>query len=122
MSAKERDRRMKSDRLFGIVYLLLANGQMSARELAEHFEVSRRTIYRDIDSLSAMNVPLYMNKGRNGGGTLEFCEKSHSYLPEGTAIIKQPGALRRSGDGAAGHQIGGKDEGIIRNQRMCSVL
>lgn len=58
---------MKSDRLFGIVYLLLANGQMSARELAEHFEVSRRTIYRDIDSLSAMNVPLYMNKGRNGG-------------------------------------------------------
>lgn len=63
---------MKTNRLFGIIYLLLSHGMMTAGELAEYFEVSVRTIYRDIDALSALQIPIYMTKGRNGGiGLLE---------------------------------------------------
>lgn len=39
---------MKTNRLFGILYLLLSHGMMTAGELADYFEVSVRTIYRDI--------------------------------------------------------------------------
>lgn len=63
---------MKNDRLFGIIYLLLLHSQMTAKELADYFEVSTRTIYRDIDVLSEMNIPIYMTQGKNGGiGLLE---------------------------------------------------
>ena len=58
---------MKSNRLFGIIYLLLINDTMTSRELADYFEVSVRTIYRDIETLSELNIPIYMNKGKNGG-------------------------------------------------------
>lgn len=58
---------MKINRLFGIIYLLLSNKTMTAKELAEYFEVSTRTIYRDIESLSEQNIPIYMSKGKNGG-------------------------------------------------------
>lgn len=40
---------------------------MSAKDLAEQFEVSIRTIYRDVETLSASGIPIYMQKGRNGG-------------------------------------------------------
>jgi len=46
---------------------LLNKGTITARELADRFGVSTRTIYRDIDVLSSAGVPVYMNKG-NGGG------------------------------------------------------
>lgn len=58
---------MKNNRLFGIIYLLLSNETMTANELANYFEVSMRTIYRDIESLSELNIPIYMSKGKNGG-------------------------------------------------------
>lgn len=58
---------MKINRLFGIIYLLLDNDTMTAKELSEYFEVSTRTIYRDIESLSEINIPIYMSKGKNGG-------------------------------------------------------
>ncbi len=58
---------MQADRLFGITYLLLDRRQVTAQELAERFEVSRRTIYRDIETLSLAGVPLYASKGRGGG-------------------------------------------------------
>lgn len=58
---------MQSGRLFEIVYLLLERGQMTARELAARFEVSERTIYRDIETLSMSGVPVYSAKGRHGG-------------------------------------------------------
>lgn len=61
---------MKNIRLFGIVYILLSRGTVTAKELAEHFEVSVRTIYRDIEQLSSMNIPVYMVKGKNGGISL----------------------------------------------------
>ena len=58
---------MKNNRLFGIIYLLLSNKTMTAKELADYFEVSTRTIYRDIESLSELDIPIYMSKGKNGG-------------------------------------------------------
>lgn len=58
---------MQESRLFRIVYHLLDKGQATAPELAEKFEVSVRTIYRDIDALSGAGVPIYAEAGRNGG-------------------------------------------------------
>ena len=58
---------MKNNRLFGILYLLLAKNKVTAKELADYFEVSIRTIYRDIDILSSLSIPIYASKGKNGG-------------------------------------------------------
>lgn len=54
-------------RLFEIVYILLRSEKTSARELAEYFDVSTRTIYRDIDVLSGAGIPVYASRGRDGG-------------------------------------------------------
>jgi predicted DNA-binding transcriptional regulator YafY len=61
---------MKINRLLEITLLLLNKGTVTARELAERFEVSMRTIYRDIDILSSAGVPVYTNKVRGGGISL----------------------------------------------------
>ena len=58
---------MQESRLFKIIYHLLDKGQATAPELAEEFEVSVRTIYRDIDALSSAGIPVYAEVGRNGG-------------------------------------------------------
>lgn len=58
---------MRESRLFKIVYHLLDKGQATAPELAEKFEVSVRTIYRDIDALSGAGIPVYAEAGRSGG-------------------------------------------------------
>ena len=61
---------MQESRLFKIVYYLLDKGRATAPELAEKFEVSVRTIYRDIDALSGAGIPVYAEAGRNGGISL----------------------------------------------------
>ncbi|MBQ1274130.1 MAG: HTH domain-containing protein, partial [Cellulosilyticum sp.] len=61
---------MQLNRLFEIVYILLNRKQVTARELAQRFEVSTRTIYRDIESLTEAGVPVYTNKGKGGGISL----------------------------------------------------
>ena len=53
--------------LFRIVYYLLQNGKATAPELAQKFEVSIRTIYRDIDSISSAGIPIYATQGKGGG-------------------------------------------------------
>ncbi len=58
---------MQVNRLFEIIYLLLNKKQMTAKELSEHFEVSQRTIYRDIEVLSQAGMPIYTSKGKGGG-------------------------------------------------------
>lgn len=55
------------NRLFQIVYLLMEKPQMTAGELADIFEVSERTIYRDIDKLTLAGIPVYTNQGKYGG-------------------------------------------------------
>lgn len=59
--------KMRESRLFRIVYYLLQNGKATAPELAQKFEVSIRTIYRDIDSISSAGIPIYATQGKGGG-------------------------------------------------------
>ena len=68
---------MQINRLFEIIYILLEKNIVTAKELSEIFEVSQRTIYRDIEALSAAGIPVYMSKGKGGG---------ISILPEFTLI------------------------------------
>ena len=58
---------MQISRLFEIVYILLDKKSITAGELAERFEVSVRTIYRDMESLSVAGIPIYAERGKNGG-------------------------------------------------------
>jgi len=61
---------MQINRLFEIVYILLDKKSVTARELAGHFDVSRRTICRDIDTLSMAGIPIYTERGKGGGISL----------------------------------------------------
>lgn len=58
---------MQINRLFEIVYILLDKKNVTAKELGERFNVSTRTIYRDIETLSGAGIPVYMSKGKGGG-------------------------------------------------------
>lgn len=55
------------NRLFEILYIILNKKTVTANELSKHFEVSERTIYRDIDTLCMAGIPIYTKKGKNGG-------------------------------------------------------
>ncbi len=63
-TAKEMQR---FDRILGILLFLRSEHTVSAGELARRFEASTRTIYRDLETLSALGVPLYTERGRQGG-------------------------------------------------------
>ncbi len=51
-----------NNRLFEIVYILMQKRKTTAKELADRFEVSTRTIYRDIETLSTANIPIMQVK------------------------------------------------------------
>src|SRR4051794_16844349 len=55
------------DRALGILLLLRSGSSRSAADLARRFEVSTRTIYRDVETLGLVGVPVYAERGRDGG-------------------------------------------------------
>lgn len=61
---------MQISRLFQIIYIILEKGTVTAPELAKRFEVSVRTIYRDIEALSQAGIPIYASQGKGGGISL----------------------------------------------------
>lgn len=61
---------MQIHRMLEIVTLLLGGRVLTARALAERFEVSTRTVYRDVEAMSEAGIPVYMTKGRGGGISL----------------------------------------------------
>ena len=108
---------MSANRLFQILYLLLERGRMTAEDLAVRLEVSVRTIYRDIDTLSAAGIPVFTAQGKGGGVSLmdgyvlnraAFTEEEQCQLltalqslpgqESGAALSKLSALFRRSED------------------------
>lgn len=75
---------MQINRLFEIVYLLLDKKSTTAKELAEHFEVSTRTILRDIEALTIAGIPIYTTQGKGGGISI-----MQNYILNKTAITTE---------------------------------
>ncbi len=74
---------MKNDRLFQLLYMLLEKGRMTAPELAKTLEVSVRTVYRDVETLSMAGVPVCTEAGRGGGVSLmEGCRFDKALLSD----------------------------------------
>ena len=72
---------MRIDRMLSIVVMLLNRNRISARELSEKFEVSIRTIYRDIDAINLAGIPIISYSGNNGGfGIIENYKIDHQLL------------------------------------------
>ena len=81
---------MQINRLFEIIYILLDKKTITANELAKKFEVSSRTIYRDVEILSGAGIPIYTTKGKGGGISIldDFIlDKSVISKEEQSAII-----------------------------------
>lgn len=62
---------MKSSRLLSMLLLLQTHERMTSRELAQRFEVSQRTVLRDVEALSAAGVPVHTERGRGGAIVLD---------------------------------------------------
>lgn len=62
---------MRTSRIIEIIYLLLDNRQQKAQVLADHFNVSTKTIYRDVETLSKAGIPIKMQQGISGGIILD---------------------------------------------------
>lgn len=93
---------MQASRLLSILMLLQLRGRVSAVALAEEFEVSVRTIYRDIDQLSAAGIPVYGERGRSGGFQL-----TGNYRTQLTGMTPaQADALMLAGAGQAAEALG----------------
>ena len=58
---------MKTERLIAIIMLLMESDKISASKLVNMFEVTKRTIYRDIDTINMARIPIVTTNGVNGG-------------------------------------------------------
>ena len=99
---------MQSTRLFEIIYILLNKKTTTAKELAQRFGVSTRTIYRDVDTLSLAGIPIYTEKGKHGGISLlpnYVLNKSLLSEAEQEEILSALNSLSLIGDNEAGQVL-----------------
>ena len=101
---------MRASRLLSILILLQLRPQVTAPELAREFEVSVRTILRDIDELSAAGVPVYAERGRSGGFRLRegFATRLNGLLgdeAQALPLLGLPGAASELGLGGASQRL-----------------
>lgn len=72
---------MKIDRMLTIIVMLLNRNRISAKTLAQKFEISVRTVYRDIEAINMAGIPIVSYSGNNGGfGILENYKLDHQLL------------------------------------------
>src|SRR5579862_3733843 len=115
---------MRADRLLTLVLLLQARGRMTASDLAAELEVSVRTVYRDLEALSAAGVPVFAGPGPHGGCQLidgyRFAlrpEEAEALLLLGVPSVLgelglfDQGRRSRSADGP--HETGGPRAGSV---------
>src|SRR5689334_10562327 len=104
------------DRALGILLVLRGGKAISAAELSRRFEVSTRTIYRDVGALSALGVPVYAEMGRAGGFRLAegyFLPPVMFSVREGISLVLGLGLLRnlRASPFAAERETGAEAAG-----------
>ena len=115
----------RAERLYALVDLLRGSRRpLSAARLSEEFEVSKRTIERDIQSLQLAGVPIYADHGVSGGYSIL---REHSLpplnltVPESLAVLAGLGLLETSPYGAASRRARAKILAIIREDQLAPV-
>ena len=109
------------NRQLEMVYILMNKGSVTAEELAERFEVSTRTVYRDIDSLSMAGIPVYANRGKGGGIRLMehfvldrrlLSKEEQGRILAALASLRETGFSGHKDSGEAGDFLQGRASGL----------